>query len=68
MNACRDCIHIHIPDGRDTHFARCHHPKAFVEIPDVYNGKTVTIAMGIITMRGLGPCGPDGTLFAAAKE
>jgi hypothetical protein len=65
MIACRDCIHIH---NKDSVFPRCHHPKAFVELPDVYNGVIRTIAMGIEVMRGLGPCGPEGKLFARAEE
>lgn len=67
MKACCDCKHVHVivDEGVNGHslYAKCHHPKSFIEIRSFYDGITKTAVHSIDTMRMLGSCGPTGTLF-----
>lgn len=72
MNLCRDCRFFE-PLGTYIGTVECNHPKATVVVPPgvdpVMGKRTFTESRwqeGCDFMRGYsGPCGPDGSLFAA---
>jgi len=68
MKACRDCIHIGPVDEFGIREPRCQHAKSYVEMADYLNGIKRTVLHGINSMRAIGPCGPEGTLFAAKED
>jgi hypothetical protein len=68
MKACRDCIHVGPINESGFPTPRCLHPKSYIEVNDYLYGTTRTIVHTVETMRTLGACGPEATLFAAKEE
>jgi hypothetical protein len=64
MNACRDCLHIGPIHPDSFPEPRCLHPKSYIEVKDYLDGTVRTITHSINAMRAMGPCGPEGILFA----
>jgi hypothetical protein len=62
MIVCRDCLHCSTDHGKQAPL--CLHPRSYQEMTVYYSGQTYTLPLAVETMRTLGPCGPEATLFA----
>jgi hypothetical protein len=58
MIACKDCKYCELRPS-----PMCFHPQSRVEIPNYFLGTASNTVQSAQSMRAVGACGPDATLF-----